>query len=108
MPPNRSELTITFTPTKDEVIQQCVDRFTILLKSTFHIFLKDNTQLPIWQPPSNLLVDDEFRDLLTRLKIPIIHPESQFPFMLLHKLGQKSHDPQLAGRVDRLFDPNFR
>jgi hypothetical protein len=56
-PHNRSESPIPFTPEKeqDKGIQDGVNDFIIPLKTTFDKFLKDNTQLPLWQPPLDLL-----------------------------------------------------
>ena len=80
-----------------------VSKFAIHLRSTFEIFLRDNVQLPLWRPPLDL--DDKIRKHLTGLKIPIISSSSPVPLLVLHNLGQPSHDAQLATRVDGLFRP---
>jgi hypothetical protein len=92
---------IPFSPNLDEDIKEIVSKFANSLKRTFEIFLKDNAQLPVWEPPLNLA--EKTRRHITRLKIPIISRSSQLPLLLLHNLGQRSHDPKLAERVDRLF-----
>jgi len=44
---------IPFTPTKDvERIREQVRIFSTRLRTTFEKFLKDDVQLPLWQPPS--------------------------------------------------------
>ena len=67
---------------------------------TFEIFLRDNIQLPLWQPSLDLA--DETRRHITGLKLPVISSLSSFPF---HNLGQPSHDALLANRVDTPFSP---
>ena len=91
LPPNRCTT----------LIMEGVSKFTINLQSTFERFLKENVQLPLWQPPSHLA--DDTRRHLTGLKIPIISPSSPIPLLLLHNLGQPSHDAHLAKRVEGLF-----
>ena len=71
------------------------------LRSRFEIFLKDSVQRPLWQPPLDLA--DGTRRHITDLKIPIISSVSQLPLLLLHNLGQPSHDAQPAKRVDEHF-----
>jgi len=104
-PPNYPEHAslIPYTPTRDEVIEERVKRFTINLQSQFGIYLNENVQLPLWQPPLEL--DDDTRRHLTGLNIPTISSSSPVPLLLLHNLGQQSHDAQLANRIDRLFSP---
>ena len=101
MPPNHPALLIPFTLTQDKVIHDHVKQFIINLQSQIIIFLKDNVQLPLWQSPLNL--DAATRRHLTGLKIPTISSSSQVPLLLLHNLGQPSHNTQLAERVDGLF-----
>ena len=104
-PPNhpQSSPRIPFTPPQkaDEGIEGRVSQFAIKLKRTFKEFLRNNVQLPLWQPPLDLA--DGTRSHITELKIPITSSSSKVPSLLLHNLGQPSHDPQLAERVDRLF-----
>jgi len=79
--------------------------FQAKLQTYFVIFLKNNVQLPLWQPPSGL--DAATRSHLTDLKIPTMSSSSPVPLLLLHNLGQRSHDTQLAARVDGLFHPDL-
>ena len=92
---------IPYSPRPDDVIMDGVREFTVNLQSTFEIFLEENTQLPLWKAPLDLA--EETRRHINGLKIPTISPSSQSPLLLLHNLGQPSHDAQLADRVDRLF-----
>ena len=102
-PPNHPKHAppIPFTPTED--VDKKVQIFATGLRTIFEKFLKDDVQLPLWQPPLGL--DDRIRRHITDLKIPIISHLSQFPLLLLHNLGKQSHDAQLANRVERLFRP---
>jgi len=97
---------IPFIPKRDHAIKKVVSEFANKLRRTFDIFLRDNVQLPLWQPPLDLA--DETRRHITDLKIPIISPSSQSSLLLLHNLGQPSHDAQLARRVDGLFKQGHR
>ncbi len=85
-----------------DAIESSINKFTIDLRSTFERFLQSDRQLPLWHPSSGL-ADEKARRHLIGLQIPFIKPFSEFPLLLLHKLGQSSHDAQLAERVDRLF-----
>ena len=74
------------------------------LRSTFEAYLTKNTQLPLWPLPPHLAnLDDGTRRHIADLKMPVTSLQSQLPSLLLHNLGQPSHDPQLAERVDGLF-----
>ena len=87
---------LNLMPDKD--VENVVSNFEDHLRTTFGIFLRDDVQLPLWQPPKGL--DDKTQRHITDLKIPIISSESQLPLLLLHNLGQPSHDARL---LDRLF-----
>ncbi|KIM30017.1 hypothetical protein M408DRAFT_100189, partial [Serendipita vermifera MAFF 305830] len=50
---------------------------------------------------------DEIRAHIASLKIPKISPESAIPSLLLHNLGQATHDPNLVDRVRELFQQIF-
>ena len=65
-------------------------------------------QLPLWQPPSHLAIPAPIRDHITHLKIPINPSSPQRQSLLLHNLGQLSHDPRLVERVDNLFRLNSK
>jgi hypothetical protein len=93
----------TFLTTRDNIIEKDVKEFQINLRSKFEPFLKENVQLPLWQPPLHLA--GETRRHITGLKIPIISSSSQFPLLLLHNLGQPSHD---AYALTRFFVRNSR
>jgi hypothetical protein len=99
-PPNHLEYSsrIPFTPTRDAEIKEDVTKFEIDLRITFDIFFKNDVQLPLWQPQSG-----PHAGHIAGLKIPLVSPVSQSPSLLLHNLGQPSHDPQLSDRVDKLF-----
>jgi len=104
LPPNHPghASPIPFSRTRD--FEERVRQYTINLRSTFEMFLNENVQLPLWQPPLDLA--DGVRKHITDLKIPTLsYPE--IPSLLLHNLGQPSHDPQLARRVDGLFRPEW-
>lgn len=107
-PPNRYNRPNPYSPKSDENIKGDVSKFENDLRATFERYLRDNTQLPHWQPPSDLNLDDSIRNHIDALKIPIISPRSQFPLLLLHNLGRPSHDAQLAERVDGLFNPGSK
>src|SRR5260370_6844087 len=85
-----------------DAIESSINKFTIDLRSTFERFLQSDRQLPLWHPSSGL-ADEKARRHLIGLQIPFIKPFSEFPFLLLHKLGQSSHHPQLAERIESLF-----
>jgi hypothetical protein len=103
-PPNQpvSLPQIPFTPTRGERIAKLVAVFETNLRTTLNTFLRNDVQLPLWQP---LLGSDAIRSHIAGLKIPVISPLSQSPLLLLHNLGRPSHDAQLAERVERLFRP---
>lgn len=84
----------------DEDVENVVRKFEDHLRTTFGTFLRDDVQLPLWQPPKGL--DDKTQRHITDLKIPIISTESQLPSLLLHNLGQPFHDARL---LDTLFTP---
>lgn len=63
-------------------------------------YLDNDVSLPCFEPYSGSI---EAREHIRNLKIPVILPE--FPSLLLHKLGEPSHDAQLSDRVARLFKP---
>jgi hypothetical protein len=86
-------------------MSELIAKFSINLRGTFETFFKNDVQLPLWEPPSG---PDAIRSHIAGLKIPIISQASQFPSLLLHNLGQPSHDPELAGRVDMLFRPEWQ
>jgi hypothetical protein len=69
------------------------------LKEKFQQFFENDRQLPLWTPDSG---PDEIQSHITSLKIPCTSAEH--PSLLLHNLGQPSHDPKLATRVGDLFD----
>ena len=92
---------VTTVPHIREDIPAKIKNFEAYLRSIFDIFLREDTQLPLWQPP--LPLADKTREHIADLKIPTIYHLSPFPLLLLHNLGQPSHDAQLAERVDRLF-----
>jgi hypothetical protein len=100
-PPNKGVQLIPYTPTRDEIIEKRVSKFASNLKTTFTNFLKNDVQLPLYDPPSEL--DDKTRRHITGLKIPIITRSSRVLLLLLHNLGQSSHDANLADRVNGLF-----
>jgi hypothetical protein len=79
-----------------------IAKFEIDLRRTFETFLRDDVQLPPWQP---LRGSDIILSHIKGLKIPAVSLDSQSPSLLLHNLGQPSHDPQLAQRVASLFRP---
>jgi hypothetical protein len=83
-------------------IQKLIAGFMINLESTFKTFFNNDVQLPLWKPP---LGQDGDWSHITGLKIPVISRSSQIPSLLLHNLGQPSHDAQLVERVDTLFRP---
>ena len=97
---------IPFTPSPDEDVEGEVKEFITNLRETFEDFLENNVQLPLWQLPSNLAkhLNQEIRSHINGLKIPKIKSSSQIPLLLLHNLGQPSHDEELVDRVNRLFD----
>jgi hypothetical protein len=107
-PPNQGVESIPCTPERNDVIKGRVSKFILELRSTFEIFLKENVQLPLWQPPIDLAdLADETREHIIGLKIPTISVRSPFPLLLLHNLGQPSHDAQLDSRVDGLFSSGY-
>jgi Crinkler effector protein N-terminal domain len=89
----------TYIPTRDNKLKKRITEFAINLRSTFKIFLTNNVQPPLWEP---LWGSEEVRSHITGLKIPLM---SQSPSLLLHNLGQLSHDAQLVERIDKLFSP---
>jgi len=109
-PPNHPESVpkkIPFTPEPNENIEKAVNKFVIHLRSTFGEFIRNDTQLPLWEPPP-LNIADETRGHLIDLKIPTASQKSPFPLLLLHNLGQPSHDPHLAKRVEGLFHSDLK
>ena len=105
-PPNHPgpSLQIPFTPPKDhekaafeERLATSIEGFESEVRRAIETFLKDDVQLPSWEPPSGR---PEIWSHITGLKLPVI---SQFPSLLFHNLGQRSHDPRLARRVNKLF-----
>jgi len=86
---------------KSDDIKADVNEFVDYLRMKFGTFLRNNVQLPLWQP--SLELDDHTQRHIAGLEIPIIDQSSEHPMLLLHNLGQPSHDPQLADRVQRLF-----
>jgi hypothetical protein len=68
-------------------------------------YLSNDTQLPLWQPR---ISSEHIRSHITDLKIPAISKASAFPSLLLHNLGETSHDPDLIGRVENLFSGGSR
>ena len=110
VPPNHPGfvLPIPFSPRQDHEIETAVEKFAIDLKEAFNVFLNDNIQLPLWHPPSNLDIPVNIRTHIAALKIPTLSPSSQFPLLLLHNLGEESHDALLDGRVEGLFHPDSK
>ena len=106
-PRNKHPRLIPYTPLlNQEGNRDITERVTVFatdLESIFERYLKENVQLPLWQPPSHLDLSDKIRSHITDLKIPIINSSSQNPLLLLHNLGRRSHDARLAERVDGLF-----
>jgi hypothetical protein len=96
---------IPYSPKPDEIIEKNVKIFTANLQRAFQKFLKENRQLPLWQPRSNL--DQKTWNHITGLEIPMIASSSRLPSLLLHNLGRPSHDTQLAERVNKLFYPGL-
>lgn len=103
---NQATTLIPFSPKVDEDINYEVNKYAEELQRTFGIFLKSNDQPPPWKLPSDL--DEGTQSHINNLRIPTISPGSKFPLLLLHELGQSSHDPQLAKHVDGLFDAKSR
>jgi hypothetical protein len=106
MPPDHPESLppIPYSPDLATVTEteKNITQFESNLRSIFETFFLNDVQLPLWEPPSG---PDAIRSHIAGLKIPIISQGSQFPSLLLHNLGQPSHDAQLAERVDELFRP---
>ena len=107
-PPDHPETVplIPFTPKLGEEIETTVNELVEDLRRTFEIYLRDDTQLPLWQPPLGLA--DRTRRHITDLKLPIIPSSSPLLLLLLHDLGQPSHDSHLAKRINELFLPYSR
>ena len=84
--------------------------FIPYLRKVLEIFLKNNVQLPLWQLPSNLAkyLTEETRSHITGLKMPITTFSSETPSLLLHNLGERSHDAKLVDRINELFDPGLK
>jgi hypothetical protein len=83
-------------------LKKAIADFETNLLSIFQMLLTNDVQLPLWGP---LHGTEEFRRHITDLKIPLV---SATPSLLLHNLGQQSHDTQLVGRIRNLFDPGSK
>jgi hypothetical protein len=100
--PTRSLPPIPTTPERDDEVKQLVARFEIGWRNTFETFFHDDVQLPLWEPQEG---PDSSQSHISGLKIPDI---SGLPSLLLHNLGQPSHNPKLAERIAHLFKPIHR
>jgi hypothetical protein len=88
----------------DGVVNDRITRYLPIVEMAINTFLQGDIQLPLWEP---ITCPDAVRSHLVGLKIPKISTLSSTPSLLLNNLGQNSHDPQLAKRVERLFAPGF-
>jgi hypothetical protein len=84
---------------QSEEIETYMADFESKLNQKFQQIFEKDVQLPLWRPNSG---SDTIQSHITDLKIP--YTSSKHPSLLLHNLGQPSHDPQLATRVSDLFD----
>jgi hypothetical protein len=75
------------------------------LKAALSMYIEKDTRLPIWQPQSG---SDEIRSHISGLQIPKLSDSSPFPSLLMHGLGQPSHDTQPLERVNKLFRAGSR
>ncbi|KAG8813639.1 hypothetical protein FRC17_001475, partial [Serendipita sp. 399] len=87
---------------RDEEAKSLIKNSILRLQVIISAYLRDDVRLPIWNVQRG---PDEMRRHIDNLKIPVVDPSSPSPSLLLHNLGQPSHDPLLAERVDRLFRP---
>jgi Crinkler effector protein N-terminal domain len=87
----------------DNQAQVLVSKYELDLRQKMMEFLHGTPapQLPLWEPLSG---SDDIQRHITGLKLPTLH-DSRHPSLLLHNLGQPSHDPKLVERVNRLFNP---
>jgi len=100
--PSSVPMIINTTPRKNDEIEELTKSFVPPLKERINAYLKNHTQLPPWKPQQHQ-GSDEMQRQIESLKLPARTLSSPFPSLLLHNLGQPSHDPLLAGRIARLF-----
>ena len=81
-------------------VQNRIARYLPPIKEAIQAYLKNNTELPIWEPSG---APPNFVEHIRSLKIPTLPSSPRFPSLLLHNLGKPSHDPELVHRVQRLF-----
>ncbi|KAG8817217.1 hypothetical protein FRC17_011324 [Serendipita sp. 399] len=87
----------------DEEIKALIDSSVPFLQTVFSAYLSNDIQLPLWQVQQG---SDEMRRHIANLNLPALTFTASFPSLLLHNLGQPSHDPLLANRVNRIFLPH--
>jgi hypothetical protein len=87
-------------PTDPNKYQRILDDFSTLLQKLFDKYLNDDVQLPIWKPQD---ASENIQRHIASLSIPTLQASSRIPSLLLHNLGQPSHDRQLADRVEEIF-----
>jgi hypothetical protein len=71
-----------------------------VLKTTIGDCLQTGVQLTQWSLKQG---SEEMRSYVAGLGLPASFPSSSFPSLLLHNLGELSHDQLLARRIEGLF-----
>jgi hypothetical protein len=101
-PPTKFMSLVPPSPKGDEEIKATIKGCIPHLQTIINAYLRNDVRLPLWQAQHG---SDEMRSHIANLKMPAATSPSPFPSLLLHNLGQLSHDPLLPDRVDRLFRP---
>jgi len=91
------------SPKTKAEIEELIEIPAKFLQADIKKYLKDNPQLPTWPKEKG---SGDIGEWIDRLRLPAIRSSSPYPFLLLHNLGEESHDPLLAGRVSKLFSPD--
>lgn len=86
-----------------ERIKEIVSAYEPDLQRAIAQYLKDDIKLPRFQPQAGSAM---VRDHIASLKIPTIPSSPQIPSLLLHNLGQLSHDRGLVNRIKKVFNAN--
>ncbi|KAG8836664.1 hypothetical protein FRC18_010929 [Serendipita sp. 400] len=92
------------SPRPDEEIKSLIETSIDDLRKVINEYLTNDAQLPLWQAQQG---SDHMRRHIANLKIPTTTTPPS-PSLLLHNLGQPSHDPLLVRRVEKLFTPDSR
>jgi hypothetical protein len=91
----------------DEKIRRLVDESIPRIEAKLARYLDSDAQLPSFEPEDGKA---EMREYISSLRIPKLSLSPGSLSLLLHDLGNESHDPYLEKRIKELFpsDLGFR